>query len=779
MFVKLMMTWWHIILLSWLILEANSVQIHTCQRRCGNVSIEYPFGMMSKECYFNKGFEIHTCQRRCKNVSIEYPFGMMSKECYFNKGFEMSALTKREAWLFVFEIDSRSYLYIYAKRRCGDVSIRYPFGMMSKECYFNKGFEVSCRNSSGPEKAFLASVNLELSYIEKDGYNVGVNLPVFSSNCGNNRSHAQGVDLSGSPFTFEHFYNRFTAVGCNNYAEIRGRKFEAIGGCLSTCRSEPNSSSLSAGRYCLNCCQTTIPPGLKFFNASVSNYRPSFRQTNNNNSEPDQECRSAFIIANDSFSFRYRDVEQVPAMLEWGREIGSCFETKKHWNESWVTLSERHLCLCNGGIRVNELICEGTLICLNTPSEDECPCPDGYYNSGLCNNYYTFHKKSKVKTIVIASCSAALGILFLFIGAWRLCKFLNTKKEIKLKQKFFKRNGGLLLQQKLFSNEGNLENTNLFTSKELEKATDNYNANRILGQGGQGTVFKGMLTDGRIVAIKKSKIMFESNVTDVPLLVYEFIPHGTLYQYIHDQTEEFPIPWEMRLRIATEVANALSYMHSAASIPIYHRDIKSTNILLDDKYRAKVSDFGTSRSIAIDQTHLTTQVKGTFGYFDPEYFRSSQFTDKSDVYSFGVVLVELLTGQKPIHSSTNSNEVISLASHFVHAMKEERLFEALDARVLKEGRKEEITTFANIAKRCLQSNGKKRPTMREVASELESIKTSNGNAILHPFPGNEEVEYFDGDITEHFETSTSSFTGRNDTSLVDIELPVSKMDEKE
>ncbi|KAL5836594.1 hypothetical protein ACOSQ3_013763 [Xanthoceras sorbifolium] len=405
-----------------------------------------------------------------------------------------------------------------------------------------------------------------------------------------------------------------------------------------------------------------------------------------------------------------------------------------------------------------------------------------------------------------AGCSAALGILFLFIGAWRLCKFLNTKKEIKLKQKFFKRNGGLLLQQKLFSNEGNLENTNLFTSKELEKATDNYNANRILGQGGQGTVFKGMLTDGRIVAIKKSKIMFESNVvqfinevvilsqinhrnvvkllgccleTDVPLLVYEFIPHGTLYQYIHDQTEEFPIPWEMRLRIATEVANALSYMHSAASIPIYHRDIKSTNILLDDKYRAKVSDFGTSRSIAIDQTHLTTQVKGTFGYFDPEYFRSSQFTDKSDVYSFGVVLVELLTGQKPIHSSTNSNEVISLASHFVHAMKEERLFEALDARVLKEGRKEEITTFANIAKRCLQSNGKKRPTMREVASELESIKTSNGNSILHPFPGNEEVEYFDGDITEHFETSTSSFTGRNDTSLVDIELPVSKMDEKE
>ncbi|GKV49542.1 hypothetical protein SLEP1_g56285 [Rubroshorea leprosula] len=119
--------------------------------------------------------------------------------------------------------------------------------------------------------------------------------------------------------------------------------------------------------------------------------------------------------------------------------------------------------------------------------------------------------------------------------------------------------------------------------------------------------------------------------TEVPVLVYESISNRTLFHYIHDYNEDFPLTWERRLTIAAEVADALSYLHSAASISNYYRDVKSSNILPDEKYRAIVLNFGTSRSIAIDQTHLTTNVKGAFGYLDHEYFQSSQFIKNSDV----------------------------------------------------------------------------------------------------------------------------------------------------
>lgn len=329
------------------------------------------------------------------------------------------------------------------------------------------------------------------------------------------------------------------------------------------------------------------------------------------------------------------------------------------------------------------------------------------------------------------------------------------------------------------------QKTKLFNSKELEKATDHFNVDRILGQGGQGTVYKGMLADGRIVAVKKSKMIDEGKIsefinevvilsqinhrnivkllgccleTEVPLLVYEFVPNGTLFQLIHDENEDFPLTWEMRLRIATEIAGALSYLHSSASFPIYHRDIKSKNILLDEKYKAKIADFGTSRSVAIDQTHLTTLVHGTFGYLDPEYFQSSQFTDKSDVYSFGVVLVELLTGQKPIaitRSQEGEDQGRSLATYFIMCMEENRIFEIVDSKINKEENKDEIIAVADLAKKCLNLIGRNRPTMKVVVAELENIQKSVKDCSTQQNSG-DEAAYVRTEVTEPWDVISTS-----------------------
>ncbi|CAN1287501.1 Wall-associated receptor kinase-like 22 [Linum perenne] len=253
-----------------------------------------------------------------------------------------------------------------------------------------------------------------------------------------------------------------------------------------------------------------------------------------------------------------------------------------------------------------------------------------------------------------------------------------------------------------------------------------------------------MLPDGTIVAVKKHivKLLGCCLETELPLLVYEFIPNGSQQVEEEGDSTNCGIRWDDRFRIAGEVAGAVAYMHSAASFPIYHRDIKSSNILLDAKLSAKVADFGTSKSVPDDKTHLTTLVQGTFGYLDPEYFHTSQFTDKSDVYSFGVVLVELLTGQKPI-SFTRGEEERSLVAHFISATKEEEhgLIRILDPVVSREAREADLVSIAELAVRCLRLNGKKRPTMREVAMELDGLRNSQ-RCLQADDDGDEEEDSF-------------------------------------
>ncbi|XXG50333.1 hypothetical protein AAC387_Pa02g4366 [Persea americana] len=317
---------------------------------------------------------------------------------------------------------------------------------------------------------------------------------------------------------------------------------------------------------------------------------------------------------------------------------------------------------------------------------------------------------------------------------------------MKLREKFFHQNGGLMLQQKITSLAG--ETFKIFTIKELERATNNYNANTIVGQGGFGIVNKGVLPNNIIVAIKKSKLVDASQIEQfineldilsqinhinvvkllrccledpVPILVYEFISNGTLYHHIHEASHLPSISLENRLRIATEIAEALAYLHSAASMPIFHRDVKSANILLDNNFTTKVADFGVSRLVPIDHVQITTLVQGTWGYLDPECFQIGILTDKSDVYSFGVVLLGLLTGEKAV-TLNRTLEDRHLAKYFVHAMEENRLFQTLEERVRSEASVEELMAIAQLAMRCLKLKGEERPTMNEVVVDLHGLR---------------------------------------------------------
>ncbi|CAA0818460.1 Wall-associated receptor kinase 5 [Striga hermonthica] len=289
--------------------------------------------------------------------------------------------------------------------------------------------------------------------------------------------------------------------------------------------------------------------------------------------------------------------------------------------------------------------------------------------------------------------------------------------------KFFVQNGGILLKEKLSSSD----TTTIFSSHELQKATKNFHSSMIIGQGRFSTVYKGILPENRIVAVKKSKEVDRNQIeqfinevvvltrinhrnvvkllgcyleTRVPLLVYEFVSNGTLFEHIHNRAGR-QLAWDVRVKIAAETASVLS-------------DVKSANILLDETFAAKVSDFGASNLVPLDHTQLSTVVQGTLGYLDPEYMLTNQLTEKSDVYSFGVVLVELLTGMKAL-SYERPEEEMNLAHYFLSAMKRERLFEIVAFR------DEGVVEVAELASSCLNVRGDERPSVKEVSMELARV----------------------------------------------------------
>ncbi|PKI32200.1 hypothetical protein CRG98_047409 [Punica granatum] len=212
------------------------------------------------------------------------------------------------------------------------------------------------------------------------------------------------------------------------------------------------------------------------------------------------------------------------------------------------------------------------------------------------------------------------------------------------------------------------------------------------------------------------------------LLVYEFIPNGTVADHLHGKRAGLGlVPWKVRLNIAIETADALAYLHES---DVIHRDVKTNNILLDNNFRVKVADFGLSRLFPNDVTHVSTAPQGTPGYVDPEYYQCYQLTDKSDVYSFGVVLCELISSKPAVDTNRHRHD-INLANMAVNKIQNHTLHELVDPSLGFEGDysvRRMATLVAELAFRCLQQERDMRPTMLEVLEALRRIK-NEGNSF--------------------------------------------------
>ncbi|CAN0864386.1 Wall-associated receptor kinase-like 14 [Linum grandiflorum] len=386
-------------------------------------------------------------------------------------------------------------------------------------------------------------------------------------------------------------------------------------------------------------------------------------------------------------------------------------------------------------------------------------CNPSKYMSGECEGT----KRMRIGILIGGLVAGAA----LMAGAAILC-YCITRRSTSLRHRWSAR--------RLLTEAAGNSSVPFYAYKEIEKATNGFSDKQRLGTGAYGTVYSGKLDrNDECVAIKKirhadpdsidqvmNEIKLLSSVSHPNLvrllgccieegeqiLVYEFMPNGTLCQHLQRENGKEILPWQVRLTVATETANAIAYLHSM-NPPIYHRDIKSSNILLDYNYKSKVADFGLSRlGMTTESSHISTAPQGTPGYLDPQYHQYFHLSDKSDVYSFGVVLLEIITGLKVVDFSRPHSEV-NLAALAVDRIGRGCVDEVIDP-VLEPDRDawtlSSIHNVAELAFRCLAFHGDMRPTMIEVAQELENVRLSGWipNMFMES-PGRSSVSMSDDD----------------------------------
>ncbi|KAL6601440.1 hypothetical protein ACP70R_044665 [Stipagrostis hirtigluma subsp. patula] len=705
----------------------------------------------------------------------------------------------------------------HCNTRCGDVEVPYPFGITPGCSYPAPGFNLTFDRTRRPPQLLLGDGTLRVVEISIRNSTVRVLQPggvnISHGSVGPSVWPGRGFGDDG-PFVLSRSFNELVLTGCNVQATLHGDNGSFVSGCSSFCSGSWDAGGIiavhnnSGGKYCsgIGCCQAPIPMvkrrtsfvvRVKWLDedASMHDLVPVYVFVAEDDWFDREEVGRDMLLQSGSRRRRGHDhAVVVPAVLGWAirssevarapsrngtLEQRDCdAEAARSICKSVHSLcrdtGRGYTCKCASGYHGNPYLAYGCQDinecdnkehymcfgeCTNTIGNFTCQCPRGTHgNHTLLNGCVG----SNTGLIIGVSVVSGPAFLLLVLLAFLIHRKIIQSKAKRLKKKFFKQNRGQLLQQ-LVSHRTDIAERMIIPIEELEKATNNFDQSRKLGGGGHGTVYKGILSDLHVVAIKKPKIVVQREIkefinevailsqinhrnvvkllgccleTEVPLLVYEFVSNGTLQHHLHKEATTRSLSWRDRLRIANETAKAIAYLHCSVSIPIVHRDIKSANILLDDALTAKVSDFGASRYIPIDQTGGTTAVQGTPGYLDPMYCSTGLMTEMSDVYSFGVILLEMLTRKIP--NSYRSPKGDGLVVHFNALLVEGNLVQILDPQVLDEGGSE-VEEVVALAASCIKFKGEERPTMRQVEMALEAFQAPMERVLDDALVGNTEA----------------------------------------
>ncbi|XP_021814920.1 probable leucine-rich repeat receptor-like serine/threonine-protein kinase At3g14840 isoform X3 [Prunus avium] len=347
---------------------------------------------------------------------------------------------------------------------------------------------------------------------------------------------------------------------------------------------------------------------------------------------------------------------------------------------------------------------------------------------------------------------------------------------------------GILWRRGLLGQQNTLEDdlkgvdlqTGKFTFRQLKDATNNFDKANKIGEGGFGSVYKGLLSDGTVIAVKqlssKSKQGNREFVNEIGmisalqhphlvklhgcciegnqlLLVYEYMENNNLARALFGPEEsQLKLDWPTRHKICVGIARGLAYLHEESRLKVVHRDIKATNVLLDKNLTPKISDFGLAKLDEEDKTHISTRIAGTYGYMAPEYAMRGYLTDKADVYSFGILVLEIASGRN--NTSYRSKEESFYLLDSAHLLKEQgNLMDLVDPRLGSDFNKEEMMRTINVALLCCNATSTIRPTMSSVVSMLEG-RTAVQILVSDPNASNNEMEA----MMKHFESILVSET---------------------